>query len=842
MTMYQRLPDFDEDLAKAKDPDLDENAFKELLIKHYGEIEIAQALAQNPACPQFLFTQFWRYMQPAAEGNPALEKYQANPYWHQNTQRSSRFKHHKYSSDISSRRPEIYRARFLMEHGDGGWRRAILAMENIPEQLIRDYVNSKSAPERKVIAARETAPQDIFAQLATDSAKTVREAMANNPHAPPDLIAQLATDKDPNVAAAARGNPNCPSDALMQARLQDATKPVVDDTGNLSFHKTCQLAGRSDISDTQVNMLVNHDEPCVRFLMGIHPATSAEHLAQLAEDSEKWVRASAAFNPNTPLSSLTTLLNSAHKDILIGLASNRSLPEAEQLQLAEKATERVGLTLANLTHYAAVWEKLAENVLPVKKASKKTWRHYLSDALAARKTGKFGGLLRNSNSRYLFVSRIAARSEKCPEDIACHLGYYIFEDYSQNPRVALALLEGKTPLAPQAYQEWKLDQWLSGGVAPGHVTSYYINSNDEKRHAQSVSAWNTELVYLLPVVLDPNTNTRKRLAQRNDLIRFVYEILVRDPKSGVRDAIANNGRAPKDLLAKLAGDKESTVSVAAARRSRGSATKGAHQSLVNAGSATERARLAKKESSAVILNELASDRAASVRTAVALNDKTPPEVIKELALKDTDVKVRMAAVKRLRDKDIIRQALNDTEKAVRVVAAEHSLWRTYRDKRYYYDEDFLALIATARDEELRGIAAKQTENENLHVQFIQDESLHVRRELGKNRFMSTDNKLVLARLTEDQDTLAALANKTTCEELFLIAASKITSSHADDPIRCHHDMLARPNVQDQLCTHPLMNIRFSLARQSNLTEHAASVLEQDPNSRIQEMMLRRKSA
>lgn len=821
--MYERQPDFDADLARAKDPKTDSKELSRLASKHFGEIEIARAVAQNPSCERMLFARFWRLDQAMASKNPAAEKYQADPNWQQSI-RSDPYRRYRASQ------PTVYELLWVMNGKDGALQRFVMAFEDISEAVVREHAGAKSAPLRKVIASRKTAPDDVFQTLAKDSAKTVRQAVAANPDAPPHVIATLVNDREDAVADAARTNPACPDEAVHRARLADASRPTAadTDTNSLTFAEATSLAGSSATPTTKLAELAEHEEPCVRFLAGLNLATPTEALTALANDSETWVRASAAFNLNTPSEALASLLSSKLKDIQIGLASNPGLPEEDQLQLAATIGDGPGETLANLTQFPSVWQKLAEKVTPVKKAKDKTWRHYLAEMLASGDK-RFGGLSQGPKSLSLCVTRAAARSEKCPAGLLRHYAHYLFDDYSQNPAAALALLEGKTHVQAAPYADWKVKMWLTEARPPGQVSNYYIKSDDPKRRAQAVSSSTTELVYLLPIVLDDNTVTRKRLAQRGDVNRFICEMLIRDPKSGVREAIAKNKRCPKELLGSLHGDKATTVRAVVNKRAPSAGKSGkSKKGIVNQGSATERARLAKNSEDPKLLTELATDRAASVRRAVVENYKTPYAVIGNLA-SDTDARIREHVARRSHDRDIVTALVGDSEASVRLKAARNGIWYEYAEGNKYqiWDQKFLADIADTSDEALRAIAAEHTDDKSLRIQFIKDMPV-VTQKLATNRHMDIKEKLALANYTDDQDTLGALAHRTKSEELFILAAQKITSNHVNDPIRCHQEMLLRPNVQDALCTHPLPVIRRAVAWKKPLSPKAAKILAQDP--------------
>ena len=446
----------------------------------------------------------------------------------------------------------------------------------------------------------------------------------------------------------------------------------------------------------------------------------------------------------------------------------------------------------------------------------------------------FVGMTQGLKSHVLAVSRIAARSEQCPTRLIGHFAYYLFDDYRQNPAAALALLEGKTHVKPKPYKDWKIDMWLSEARAPGHVSNFYVQSDEEKRRVKALSSPSTELVYVLPLLLPSGTVDRKRIAERGDLNRFLFEMLLRDEKPGVREAAAKNKKCPKGLLEIVQGDRATTVRSAARKRTNSARQAG---STVNQGSATERARLAKNTENPALLEELAGDRAASVRFAVVENYKTPPETLLALG-KDKETKVRTRVASRIGDKSALRALLKDESAEVRLAAARNYVWSEYipNKREHDYDQEFLSEIAVSPDVAIREIAAENTDNTNLHDDFMSDVP-EVTRKLAANRHLSDEAKLKLARLTDDQDTLGALAKRTTNEELFLIAAEKITSNHANDPIRCHGEMLSRPSVQDRLCTHPLLAVRRALRNQPRLTPKAIEALSKDPDDRLREYAL-----
>lgn len=816
--MYQRKPDFADDLKKASNPDLSESMFEELLYKHFGELKMAETLARNPACPFLMFVEFCRYNLQAAQENPDLEKYKNHPQWVGRMRRV-------WSGSYDAREPLLFKIIHLLEHEDNEYRRYIMSVEDIPGYLVNEYARSKSAPVRAVIAARETVPEGVFEHLAKDSAKTVRAAVAANTMAPIDILARLAVDKESRVAEAAQKNPSCPTEAIHKARLSEARKPSAINKNNddITTTEAAKLASDNLTPPEKLVELSQHSDPCIRFLTGFNPSTPTEQLTALADDSVNWVQAGPAFNTNTPHDTLKALADKNTRDILIGLASNTALSEADQLKLCECENDDAREVLANMTVYESVWKKLAKKAASKTPAKDRRWPHFLAEALEARKNGKFSRLERDPKGRRLFVSRIGARSESCPENLLRHYACYVFTDYSKNPLAALALLEGKTHVPRMPYQEWKLDKWLSEGVAPGHVSNYFINGDDEKRRIQAISSWTTQIVHLVPLVLHKDTNARKRLAKRPDLLRFMFEMLSRDEKPGVREEIAKNPKTPKQLLKNLNQDTATIVRASAANKKDGQSS----TNIVNQGSAVDRARIAKKSEDRELLSQLAKDRAASVRATVADNYHTPEDILALLS-SDPEAKVRLPATRRCRDEIILKRQLDDPDADVRLAAAHSRAWSILdKGRGRLYNPEFISLVAASEDPALREIAAQFSDDEQIRRQLMTDQSAGVLRALSKNRHMTLENKLELARQTDDQDTVAEMARNTSSEELFLIAAEKITSLHCSHAIQSHCTMLTRPSVQDRLCKHPLHSIKMSLVHHNKpqgLTDYARQAL------------------
>ncbi|PWK42191.1 HEAT repeat domain-containing protein [Pleionea mediterranea] len=813
--MYIRKPNFNEDLQKAKDSSSTEDELESILRYHHGEKEIAEAVAANPSCPAVLFAMLWICLRDSAESNPMVAKYKAGPNWHSRIKHSIPTRMYRWSNYISRTKTEYYKVAYLMENAEPDYQRFIMSLEPISKDIIKKYLYSKSAPLRKVIAARKDLPEEFYNRLSNDTAKTVRQVLASNPSVPSNVIGNLTKDKEFLVTKVALDNPNCPDEAVIAYQMRDKQENIKSPKiSELEFNDAVKIAIDPASAPESLVQLASSEDPCIRFLIGFNYNTPSKALEQVAVDELVWVRSSVAFNKNTPLSSLDKLLKIDNEDVQIGLASNPSLPENRQLDLASKAGANAAYELANLTSYDSVHYALIKDLKPAKKANEKTWKHHLKEVLVANEKNKsqsFGRLQRGQTSRHCFISRIASKSDSCPTDLMSAYAYYSPNDLNRNPKVALALLEGRT-IKPEPYKEWKIDKWLGEGAAPGFIARYYINSKDKKRQAQALSSWTTPIVDIIPFIRDPDTNSRKRIPERSTLIHFMFEMLARDEKPGVREKVAKHKNCPKTILESLACDKVTTVKVAASENMSSSSTlvKSTSSSISNEGPATERARLAKKTNDTSFLSELVTDRSMSVRLAVAGNMKTPLEVLEELS-KDSKSKVRKIIASRLKDQAVIGRLLNDDEKEVRIAAANNQCWYSYKDGKYDYKKEFLELASKARDKEVRIIAAKYSADEKI-LKVLMEDSDDVLLKLAANLSFTDEDRVKIAEKTNNQDILAELITKTRSPELFILVLSKITSNHVSNKILSNLNMLSKPNVQEILEYHPLKAMREGLKR------------------------------
>jgi hypothetical protein len=818
--LYQRKKGYQQDLETAGDPQADGRELQKLVQLHYGEAELVRAVARNPACPSQLLLEFYRYAQAWTADNPKIAELLKDNDWRISALIAPREKYSRYGDPVNFHAPVVHKVLWVLEHGENDYKRLVLQLAGLPAEVLRTEARNKNVSMRKTLAARKTLPDDVFELLANDRTKTVRRAVAANPQTPPALLEALLSDADADVSSSALANPQTPQAARRTRAISDrADKAKAKDLGAADFAQLFAWAADVDTDAETLSQLAEHTEPCVRFIVGNHPRlTEASQLKLLAE-SEAWVTAGLAFNKNITPKVLKQLLSSAKasaRDVQLGLAGNPALSEKQQLQLAKTACDVVAEQLAASTDYPSVWDKLVEHMkadpetVKQKKPGKSTgkqqkradrsWRVTFKEVRDQLAENNFKGLKAGYKSIPLSSARIIARHEQCPGKLSQHFAFYIPRDHKHNPTAAWALLEGKESVKPLAFREWLVDMWFTERRAPGMVANYFIQSDHKKNRTRAVSSPSTLVRHLWPILTDADTNTRKRLAERTDLPRGMYEVLARDTKPGVREFVASNRAAPGAAVALLANDGATTVRLGASKNATGAAkrTGRARAATANQGSATERVRVVKKLKTPKSLDRFVTDRAASVRVALVENEYTDPQRLKELA-GDRDAKVRTAVARRCRCKDTMTQLLGDAVVEVRRMAARSRVFYEYEDRDRRYDPVILKRICTDEDAEIRAEGARYADDDAVQQQLATDPSELVTRALVQNKKLASPCLALLAETSDDVATLGEVVRRTDDAAVFIACAKKIGTSRSSASILVrNHALFKDPSVQAEL--------------------------------------------
>lgn len=822
-------------LAK-QDKNTSTKEIEHYLNTYYSSLELARLVARHPSIDDYWLAHFTHFLPEDAALNPNLPVYSENEKWHQHIQNSNPKKAESSywagagvrSGNVDEKKPWRYKVNYWLKHGSVSDKRYIVSLPSVDEKTIEYLASDKSAHIRKEVAKRYSLSQKLAERISADKAKTVRQTLAENQKTPTNVLVTLTKDKEEAVRKAALNNPSCPEDAIHAAKLAEASKPKepAKPLNKLTDQELIKIIGTPSTESDSLEGLAELEHAHIRAGVALHVNCPKSVLVKLANDSDIMVKQCVGFNPNTPNEVLQTLLDSKDSDYHLALASNPSLNEEQQLHLVEIGSETVRTTLADTTELESVWCALRDSPLLQKTKSKaKNWRDSLKTLLDTSGKGLYA-LQRGVKTRQLFVAKLISRHPKCPDSLKGNYSYYLFDSLAQNPNVALQLLENPQAIKPQPYADWKLDQWLTDGIAPGHVANFYLQSDDIKRRRRAVDCWTACIRYIQPQVFYDDILMKKRIAANPRSTHFMLEILARDKKESVRELVAKNKACPSETLAFLANDKVSAVKVAARQNNnfkaslvKASIGKGDKEEFKNKGPKRNRIRMADEAKSIGILKDLAGDKVEDVRVSVAKNPKTPLDTLTVLA-NDDSAKVREAVANH--DKasiELLESLFKDEEARVRLYSLNQVNWRKsksletvserhsdYDYKNRIYDEDTLANFYNDENERIQKVVARCTGKLEIQKKISDNMVESICESLASNRQLDKGVASLLIK-SKKRKVLSSLIRHTTNQKIYLDAL-KADETLADQLNR-NYSMIQNPEVQAILITDKNPSIRES---------------------------------
>ncbi len=748
-------------------PEAEERRVHQCVSKYFYSLEVARLAARHPSCPDSLMLYFYNYLPKEVAHNPALDRAKESKSWQLHGPNGSRRSTNRRMI-INDERPFLVSVLYWMEHGSNAGKREMAAIEPMYDFVLEQFMKEKSAPLRKVIASRVRIPAPVLEALTNDSAKTVRAALAENENLAPDTLLSLAGDSEESVREALLANPACPEEARHQIHISKAAQSTPQ-LGKLSKLKTgdlIALLGSEETTAERLCKIAAMEPPYLRAGCALHRNTTPTLLGELAVDPDLMVRESAAMNPNTPQASLETLLASGEPRILQALASNSDLSEALQISLADMADEPLGRMLADTTDSVAVWQHLSEGMVVNKGKIRNSWHENLKALLDPEtNSNKLESLQRGRNHRWLHIHKMVSRHPKCPQHLWGHYACYLFDSLAQNPVVTLKLLENPNAIKPEPYADWKVEDWLANGNAPGHVANYFLTSDDVAHRRKAITSLTARPALLMPLVFVDDIHSRKRLAQDERINQFMQEILARDAKLPVRELIAKNKSAMAPVLSTLAVDKAPSVAAAAVQNNNyktaaGNGSKASEKkqtdtpSYANRGQKRDRVRMADQATDPAILADLAGDRHESVRFSVAVNRHTDRETVVAL-LEDPSALVRNGAARNEHVRPVeLRPLFGDESAEVRHTALYYSFRPTATfDSRNYRavidgDESILEHFYDDNDPAVLCDVARCSGNPVIHERLALHDDPKVREALARNVRI---NVAVSRQLMEDKE-------------------------------------------------------------------------------------------
>jgi hypothetical protein len=494
------------------------------------------------------------------------------------------------------------------------------------------------------------------------------------------------------------------------------------------FIKDLQQLHDATLSAEQLHAQVTHPDLMARYLVGLHPNTSAESLRRLAADETSWVRESTAFNPNTPADLLSAYLAGDDAALWFGLAHNPALTTEQQLVLAAKADGRTLKALANASENPVIWQSIVAN----HNAAEESWQPLLALALASKsKSGKFAKLM--TDDQPLCLQKASALHPNCPERFWPQFNHYLPHLIRQNPGVGLLMLETLEPLESEEKGAWKIQQLLSSGRGNGMVMQFLADQHPEEEiRLYALGARNVSIATVQRSLLLIQPNCLKRIAERRDLNAFLFHALANDHRTGVRQAIARNPDCPETLLQQLAHDKVDAVRVIVLNQYPHLA-----QGQVTGESEEKRLGMASNLDNPKLLQGLVKDESPAVRLTLAANPHCTAAMLRQLAT-DPEPEVRAAAAANNQMEQEQRNLLLDDPAAqVRASAINHSYWHNPK-------EDLIVRqhFATDPDGAVRAAAAYGLKDQTLLLELALDSDERV--QLAVARY--TKNPAIIARL------------------------------------------------------------------------------------------------
>ena len=193
--------------------------------------------------------------------------------------------------------PEIWLQ--LANHTDVSVRQVIAAYSNTPVNILEILARDLDNDVRAKVAKNPNLPVNILEQLARDEDAFVRTATASNSHLPATVLTQLANDQKVEVRRAVAQNPNTP--APIRETLRDLVVQPTTRQTSPTLRGLNRLYNPS--TDDLVSILAEYassENAFVRFVTLLHPLTPHEVLTQAAQSASWLERYAVADNSGTP--------------------------------------------------------------------------------------------------------------------------------------------------------------------------------------------------------------------------------------------------------------------------------------------------------------------------------------------------------------------------------------------------------------------------------------------------------------------------------------------------------------------------------------------------------------
>ncbi|WP_444932974.1 hypothetical protein [Microbulbifer sp. JTAC008] len=498
---------------------------------------------------------------------------------------------------------------------------------------------------------REGAPQEWFERFALHKSVVVRKAVAADIRTPQTILRKLALDKHAGVKATALDKlPEDVRSSMLGESLTDTQQASKAGPGDAGFLTVLRLAGADD---SQLATVASKADDLLACAASLHPQAGEAVLQALRQraDLPLWARIGLAMKTQLP-EEIDGLIAEGDYHLWIGLSDNPHLSLDQAMALMQKLPEE--RVLANLVNTYIdqpeaidALSKLAVDKSPLATALKSL----LKDTTSEKKLSSIHG---SRKCRARVMHRLVARHQNCPEKLYRRYACYLSEDLAQNPAYSLAVLESAKPIKPEAFDEWKYDDYLDRGHAPEFLCDWVLRNGERscQRKVIACSEVNPNSVRHLAVLDDSHVHRRFVHYRTIRFSEYEYRMLARIGSASLRKKLVEEGYVYNGMLQELAQDKDKSVAKEAQKLAR---KRGVPLAAIKPdskprkkglGNKAARLELAEISQDFEILSLLAKDKLKDVRREVARRKDLPPDLILQL-LDDPEEQVLYSALSQL---------------------------------------------------------------------------------------------------------------------------------------------------------------------------------------------------
>jgi hypothetical protein len=369
----------------------------------------------------------------------------------------------------------------------------------------------------------------------------------------------------------------------------------------------------------------------------------------------------------------------------------------------------------------------------------------------------------------------------------------VLEALTQNPRLPLHCLE---TLTTHSAYEVRRSVCKSPNVTEALIEAL---SKDSSTYVQCTAAKHPlckpEVLLHLAQVAD--AYVKQGVCENPNTPREAFDMLSQDPsRESFMFNLFQNPSFPVEFVERFRSVKNFNLSAIWSKREEIKSLAATAKNWK-----TREVLASRQETSSELLTELAKDKTALVRAAVAYHQNTPKEVI-ELLCKDPDPKVK--------------------ERALAV-----SL-----DWRENVTEQELIILQSSQEEGVRIRLARYSKlPKSFHAKLAKDSEKQVRREFAKRHDVSLD---ILKDLAQDKDFFVyeqVALNPTINEEIIYLLAAHNNGIN----VRLIQNPLTPVHIFEQLSQSSQSWLRITLAQNKNTPLHVIEALCQDQDLYVQEL-------